>query len=543
MSAKQGVGIEYSESSLNFIKASFSNDSFTLQQAIQFPLPGMVDENLSENTALRLKQFLKTKEVKISQAVVGITGENMNHRYLKVPPASNAWRMSKIAEISCQEMAEQTSSRLAFDYMPLNVFDPKSQEQVVLLSLAKNSFLNRLDIFFQQAGIKVQYYVPKPVALYHCFLKFSSLSQNEGTLYLVDVGRSDVFLSIIQNNELCFIRNLNIGKVTKEERDDNETISVEPGGLELVHFDLEDENDDNATVDGISAHLEKKQSYFQKIPDFLEASTKFAQVQLGFKTLKTEKVLLTGSDSLDGKLIQIIASRLECSTETLPIKKFSSGKNISFLQGKPEIYKVALGLASLQAQPESTAIRLVSQQKLARSLLFGKHFFEYAVVVILGLFLAFSTIYSFSGLYYYENQLSQLNKKYAQYENRSQSIKAIISENQEKQKRYEVLQKKIYPNKCLLELLSLLHKQVPPAMLLENVKFVSDKDFRILVKGVIEESEQDPYIVLKDFQEILREDSLIKKYEEKDPQLNPEDGRLSFEFALYFASSSELQKE
>ena len=99
---------------------------------------------------------------------------------------------------------------LSADYNLLPPQDPEAGVDTVLLALAKDEALDRLQADVKEGGGSVAAFVPNCTALYNAYLKCGPV-EADTVVCLVNIGHKTIDLAIVKGTDLLFARNLSSG--------------------------------------------------------------------------------------------------------------------------------------------------------------------------------------------------------------------------------------------------------------------------------------------------------------------------------------------
>lgn len=523
MAENIGVGIQVAENCLRIAKIKASEKSTALLNACEFELPISQNDKFSEETAVKFYDFLQGQNVKISSAVIGISGENVNIRYVKIPPGCPAERVQHLVEMEVEQISEKSRTSLSYDFTVASI---PQKAPVAVVVLVRNSFLDLLSDFFKKAKVKIEFFVPCALGLYQFFLKYHDM-QPQKKYCLVDVGRHNLNLAVLNFNELWFMRNLNINDAQDssfEAKDD----------YKLVEIDLTSSEEDNEVEETV---ITSSPISGRAVPDLVDASIKFAGLQTGVH-LQIDHVFLSGERSNERSLRESILKKIGCPVVHFSAKSLEThnlpGASGPFFQKFSHSFFVPLGIARIHTNKKDSLIQIISERKKTIEKLIREKLFVYTSVALTLIFVCFSIIYVVTTKNYYENIYENMEKRYKGYQQREQKIKATLKQNEVLSNQFSLLHSYAISNKHFFEIMDFLHSQLPESMYLTELDFNTSyaAATTIRIRGVIEESFIDVYTILDDFRSKLKKVPVVEEIKDKDPRLNEEEGKLSFEIEI-----------
>ncbi|MHC4973112.1 MAG: pilus assembly protein PilM [Planctomycetota bacterium] len=157
---------------------------------------------------VRIQGALKRAGVTGGPGLIGITGRDLIIRYTHVPPVPD-WRLKLLMQFEINEVSGQSGGEVAADYRRVNL-PIEADEETVLVSLARNTWLQPRLSASRAAGLTVGGGCPNSVAIFNSFLSHGTWQEGE-TVFLVNVGRDNIDMAIQRDGELLFARNMSGG--------------------------------------------------------------------------------------------------------------------------------------------------------------------------------------------------------------------------------------------------------------------------------------------------------------------------------------------
>lgn len=516
-----GFGINVGDSSLQFVEISRSQNSSQVIQALDFTLPDDDEQKFSDETATRLRTFLQEKNLRIHNAVVGISGKEINIRYLKVM-TSSAVRILQIVEMEIAQIHEKIGIDLAYQYHPLSKINQQSPSTMVAIAIVHNSFLERLHHFFKQSGISIVGFVPNSFSLYTVYSQLASLWDRE-MIYLAHISPKTLDIAICYEANLYFLRNLTIGvgtvSDTSDLNDDNENADNKPSAPEVMNV---------TSTANPTGHL-------HRIPDQLEASLKYAKAQLATPNLNIARVVISGPQALNSNIRELIAEGLHCPISLLEFGDLPTQFDPNTVPLWPHNYIYALGTAYLALLYPDIPLRIQSRFQQQREQWLYRRVFEYVGVAIAVLLAIIATVIILQKESTYEKQVINAEEHYQKLNTMAEQIKVYTEQNKQLACKAHTLQSLVMYNLETSDILSWLQQNLPEQVYLTQItiqqRSEQSTELILKMKGVVEESALDVYTVLKNFKQKLASNPRLKIRSEKDPR-PMEDGQLEFEIVF-----------
>lgn len=156
----------------------------------------------------RVQGALQRSGIRGGHGLLGISGRDLIIRYTHVPPVPD-WRLKLLMQFEINEVGGQSGGQVAADYRRLKL-PVESDEETVLVALARNTWLQPRLAAARGAGFHVGGGCPNSVAVFNAFLAHSSWKEGE-TTFLVSIGRENIDMAIQRDGELLFARNMSGG--------------------------------------------------------------------------------------------------------------------------------------------------------------------------------------------------------------------------------------------------------------------------------------------------------------------------------------------
>lgn len=328
---------------------------------------------------------LRQADVPLSGVVCGLAGRDMTLRYSQVPPTPD-WQLRNLMDLEIQDLAQQSGGALSADYNLLPQQDAEAGVDTVLLALAKDEALDRLQDEVKRSNGSVAAFVPNCTALYNAFLKCGPV-EADAVVCLVNIGHTTMDLAIVKGTDLLFARNLGTGTKVLDDAI-AAAFNVSERKAEALKKDLLD-LDPQSRGRYASGQAEKvtmaAAGGASSISAAIQSSLSFCKAQTKLADLRLDQVLLAGGGARLRGLRAFLREALRC-----PVELFDPFANADLsalppadaeqLQAMRHEAAVVLGLAvgrlddslyAIEILPEAVKKRLRFQQRTVWNLVAG----------------------------------------------------------------------------------------------------------------------------------------------------------------------------
>jgi type IV pilus assembly protein PilM len=321
--------------------------------------------------------------VPLAGCVVGLAGRDMTLRYSQVPPTPD-WQLRNLMDLEIQDLAQQSGGTLSADYNLLPAQDLEAGVETVLLALAKDEALERLQGAVTGSGGSVAAFVPNCTALYNAYLKCGPV-EADAVVCLANIGQETIDIALVKGTDLLFARNLSGGTKVLDDAIAS-AFNVGARKAEALKKDLLD-LDPQSRGRYASGQAEKVTmaagGAAGSLTAAIQSSLAFCKAQTKIADLRLDKVLLCGGGARLRGLRGLLRETLRS-----PVELFDPFANLDLSSLPPEDAEqlqamrheavVALGLAvgrlddtlySLEILPEAVRRRQRFQQRTVWNLL------------------------------------------------------------------------------------------------------------------------------------------------------------------------------
>jgi len=412
--------------------------------------------------------------ISVKDSVCGLAGRDMTLRYSQVPPTPD-WQLRNLMDLEIQDLAQQSGGSLSADYNLLPIED-ESGSDTVLLALAKDDALDRLQGSIVGGGGSVSAFVPNCTALYNAYLKCGPVDE-DAVVALVNIGHETMDLAIVKGTDLLFVRNLTSGTKGLDDAIAS-NFNVSSRKAEVLKKDLLD-LDPASRGNYKSGQAEKvtmaAMSAATSIPAAINSSLSFCKAQTKISDLRIDKVLVCGGGARLRGLRGLLRENLRC-----PVEIFDPFANLDLSALAPDDAEqlqqmryeavVALGLAvgmlddtlySLEILPEAVRKKQRFQQRTIFNIL--------AAVVIVGLLalqMRHGKLQKESNDGYYQRRARQA----ANATRTHNEAEELIAQNEVSRELIGYLKKRALPLHGVLRVQRALVKNLSPQLWVEKVE-------------------------------------------------------------------------
>ncbi|MCK5942341.1 MAG: pilus assembly protein PilM [Planctomycetes bacterium] len=460
--------------------------------------------------------------IPLKDSTCGLAGRDMTLRYSQVPPTPD-WQLRNLMDLEIQDLAQQSGGALSADYNLLPIED-ESGSDTVLLALAKDEGLERMQGEVGAAGGAVTAFVPNCTALYNAYLKCGPVDA-DAVVALVNIGHQTIDLAIVRGTDLLFARNLTSGtKVLDEAIASNFNVSTRKA--EVLKKDLLD-LDPASRGNYKSGQAEKvtmaAASAATSIPAAINSSLSFCKAQTKISDLRLDKVLICGGGARLRGLRGLLRENLRC-----PVEVFDPFANCDLSALPPDDAEqleqmryeatVALGLAvgrlddtlySLEILPESVRKKQQFQQRTIFNILAG--------VVIVGLF-ALQVKHNQEEAAEVERYTAAMKRVVATTNRTHEEAAALVEQNEVDRALVQALRQRALPLHGVLRVQRAISRHLQPQLWVEKFEVGARRARpgdasppQVTVELAAKElNGVEPSRVIVDFYQKFRNDPLIK---------------------------------
>lgn len=321
---------------------------------------------------------------KPTNARVGVTGRDVNVRYVRVPRVPD-WQLRNLMRFEVEEIGGQSGTGLASDFNLLPQLPEIEGEDVVLLAMARESLLEQHADGLAALGGTLDAFTPNAIALYNAWTRFGVL--HEETVLVANIGHENVDVVIARGPDLLFARNLGGGsKLFDDAIAARLNVSVEKAREikeELASLDPQAKFVDTNAQRASQAIL----GAAGQLLSLLQSTVLFCKSQVKLTGLKLDRVVLCGGGAaLDG-LPKYLSGGM-----AVPVELFDPWRVVDTSELAPEAaqelerYKleavVALGLATTASDTAAYGIEILPAKTRKRREFLGGQIWLIAASVL-----------------------------------------------------------------------------------------------------------------------------------------------------------------
>jgi type IV pilus assembly protein PilM len=310
------------------------------------------------------------------RGLLGITGRDLIIRYTHVPPVPD-WRLKLLMQFEINEVSGQSGGQVAADYRRLRL-PTESDEETVLVSLARNTWLQPRLAAARGAGFRVGGGCPNSVAIFNAFLAHGSWKEGE-TTFLVSIGRENIDMAIQRDGELLFARNMSGGGHSFTEAIMNAFGLGEPKAEKnkVTKGDLTP----RAKARYPDATTEKLANTMQgpagQLVSMIQSSVMICRAQTKIADLNVDRLVLTGGTARMKGIVEYFQANM-----SVPVDLFDPAHEVDGsalpaadqeeLGENAADFAVAIGLAETMLLPNAFRLEVLTESEKRKRHLLGR---------------------------------------------------------------------------------------------------------------------------------------------------------------------------
>ncbi len=368
---------------------------------------------------------------KPTSARIGITGRELNLRYVRVPRVPD-WQLRKLMRFEVEDVGGQSGDEVASDFNLLPEMPEIEGEDVVVLAMAKESLLEAHQEGLASIGGSLDAFAPNALGLYNSWLRYGVIEGD--TVMVANIGRENIDVVICRGADLIFARNLSGGARLLDQAVAQRFDVSEKKGEEIkIKYATLEPNAQYATPNHEKASRAILGAAGQ-LQSLLQSTVLFCKSQLKLSGLKIDRVALCGG----GSAIAGFPAWLR-STMNVPVELFDPFRVVDSSALDPETadlleeYKlesvVALGLATMASDPEAFSVEILPAALRKRREFWGGTAFLVAAGILGILFLGWEAWTLSSQLGEVEDEVSRYSRELKKAKKVDKDTHALIEEN------------------------------------------------------------------------------------------------------------------
>lgn len=504
-----GVGLDIGSASVTVAAVRSKKGSLALERFLHLPLEDLAADGADVTSATSIARAVAKKMadrgIPTRDVVVGVSGRDAIIRYSHLPQMP-AWRLDLLMQYEVQDTAEKTGEPLSADY---RVVPGAGDGNLILVALAKDARVLETIRTWEAAGVRAGGARPVPAATGDCF-RFLGDDAENGTVLVVDIGRTSSEIALVETGELIFARSVQTGGEAFTER-----LSKLLG---LDRDAAEEAKRSGQTPDGEPIDEGAYQGPRQQLAGVIQASIEFARGQLKRKKLAVDKVLLTGGGARVPGLTDAVGKALGCKAAL-----FDAIPGIDLSRANPssredaERYGLeatnALGLALSAVLPTATHLDLLplevkrGLERRHRTIPAIAAAGALGVALLLGFGTAFIARSGESG------RAAQLQSARGEVKSRLEQHRERARVNEARESELRALSDRARPGHALAALLASLGERLPARISLTTLELTRDEggagNFAFELKGSADNSQGDAAAAVRELQAALEADPLV----------------------------------
>lgn len=369
---------------------------------------------------------------KPTDARVGLTGRDVNVRYVRVPRVPD-WQLRNLMRFEVEEIGDQSGSGVASDFNLLPPLPEIEGEDVAVLAMAREGLLEAHVEGLEKAGGRVDAFSPNAIALFNAFSRYGVV-QDE-TVLLANVGYDNLDVVIVRGPDLIFARNLSGGSRLFED-----AIAQRLGCSQAAAVELKESV---ATLDPqarfASPDAERASRAMAgaagQFLSLLQSAVLFSKNQVKISGLKLDRVLLCGGGAALQGLPKYLANGLSVPVELFdPFRVVELGGLAPDKRALLEDHKleavVALGLATMASDKDAYSIEILPKALAKRREFLGGTIWLVAAGVLAAGYLGFSAWRTKSELDTATARARTLDSQYKKANATHRKTEELVAENQ-----------------------------------------------------------------------------------------------------------------
>jgi len=389
--AALGIGVSIGSKTVRVLQVKKDKaGTWSVVRALSAPLRG-------GNIAAETRAALTSAQVK-GKALVGLTGRDLIVRYTQVPPVPD-WRLEMLMNFEIEEVSEQSGGDVSAAYALMDVDDTTTGDNVVLVALAKNQYLNPRLAALKAAGVQALGGSPRALGAFWAYKENGHLRFDE-TVVIMHVGHENTDVAVARNGSLLFARNVSggskmftdalvanmrVNQATAEKMKVTKG-NLTPRGKARYH---------DSTEEKIANNLLTAAGHFVSA---FNSSVMFAKAQTKVPDVRPDRVVVMGS----GALLRGFPEYLE-NALGLPVELFDplddldlsalSQEAADALRQEQGGVAVTLGLAQMAADPGALRVEVLPPEEKKKRRFMEETVFTIAAgaLLVVALIVAFVT--------------------------------------------------------------------------------------------------------------------------------------------------------
>ena len=229
--------------------------------------------------------------VPAKDAVVGVTGREVNLRYSRVPRLPD-WQLRRLMSFEVESLGDSSESRVAADFNVLPALPELEGEDLVLLAVAREELLETHERGLAECKGSLRHFMPNSIGLYNAWLRFGVVMDD--TVLIANIGQENVDAVLVRGADLLFARNLSGGGALFDAAI-ADRFGVDVAQAERIKRANVDLTPGSSFVDGSAERATRAASApAGQLLSLLQSTVMFAKAQVKLSSLKLDRVFLCG---------------------------------------------------------------------------------------------------------------------------------------------------------------------------------------------------------------------------------------------------------
>ncbi|MHC4078155.1 MAG: pilus assembly protein PilM [Planctomycetota bacterium] len=413
--------------------------------------------------------------IPLKGVVCGLAGRDMTLRYTQVPPSPD-WQLRNLMELEIQELSSQSGDQLSADYNLLPVFAEDADSETVLMALARNEALERVNGMVTEANGSIAAHVPNCIAIYNAYLRAGPVEE-DAVVCLANIGHETMDIALVKGVDLLFARNLSGGgRVLNDAITAAFNVGVRKA--EILKKDLLD-LDPESRGKYASGQAEKVTmaagGAANMLSSAIQSSVAFCKSQTGIQDLRLDKILISGGSARLRGIRGRLREDLRC-----PVEVFDPFQNVD-LSGLSEEDRqeldqnrsgavVALGLAAGAADDTLYSLEILPEAVKRRQRLLQRTVYNVAAVLVAVVVLAVFAASERNRLDAMGKHYNSLKKKRARVVRTHKDAEELAQHNQLQRGVADLLAERSLPLDGTLHVLRALQQNLEPEFWLKTLR-------------------------------------------------------------------------
>ena len=425
-----------------------------------------------EGDDLRAAWHALSPDFKLAPARVGLTGRDVNLRYVRVPRVPD-WQLRKLMRFEVEDIGDQSGSGVASDFNLLPDLPEIEGEDVVVLAMAKETLLEEHMNGLDALGVKLDGFAPSALGLYNAWLRYGVIEGD--TVMVANIGRDNIDVVICRGPDLLFARNLTGGsrlfdqaiaqRFEISERKAEEVklsyATLAPG----ARYENANQEKASRAIAGAAGQLQS----------LLQSTILFCKSQLRLQGPKVDRVALCGGGAAQTGRPQWLSGAMG-----IPVEIFDAVRVLDTSGLAPEAadsleeYKleavVALGLATMASDPDGYSIEILPENLRKRREFWGGTAFLAAAGLLGVLFLGYDYWSSSQQLGEVETKVTKLTRDVKKAKKTDAETRDLLDRNALLEESALELQALLGSGEQLARTLEVLDRRMPEEFWIANME-------------------------------------------------------------------------